>query len=216
MPILLPTRNRKSNIKRFLECYKSTGAKEPVVLLTDEDDPIDYEKIIKKSGLANISFESKKRMTIGLRMNDYFYKNRNEEYYALIADDVVPETESWDAKMKAACLPDKLVWASDGLQNENLPTHPFIGGELVRKLGWIAYPGLNHCFVDNVWRDIAYFGKRGVYMPDVKLTHYHWINKKAEKDSTYNEQPSLRLDHIVYEEFREYGINPMIEMLKNI
>jgi len=184
--IIIPTRGRPDNIRRFVVAYKKTLATEPFTLLLDNNDEKKEDYYPHLEGLDAWCVLDDTNNGIAGRMNDFFEKNPDKEYYAIIGDDVVPETTEWDQRMKEACLPDKICWAHDGIQNGGLPTHPFIGGDLVRSLGWIAHPKLKHMYVDNVWRDITVQEKNGVYLDDVRLIHHHYVNNKAEMDDVYS------------------------------
>lgn len=197
MPILMPTKSRPQNVKRFFEAYKKTLAVEQVVLLIDDDDKYlpDYMNLG-----TDFYFYLNKADGIGGLMNLFYEDNPNESYYALIADDVLPETEHWDIILKHGCLETGgITWGADGIQNEGLPTHPFINGNLVRKLGYIAHPKLKHCFIDNCWH-IAAKIIGGGYYPNIKMTHMHYLNGKAHMDDTYKNQPSMKDDHDVFDE----------------
>jgi hypothetical protein len=131
-------------------------------------------------------------------MNQYFRINPNEEYYALMADDVLPETEHWDIILKEGLKDCAITWACDGIQNEGLPTHPFLNGDVVRKLGYIAHPELKHCFIDNCWYIMGQIlGHK--YYPNIKLTHLHHLIGKAPLDETYKNQPSMSEDAATFQ-----------------
>lgn len=198
--IILPTRGRPESIRRFMSAYEATGAEEPVMLLVDHDDP-SYDTLA-----MHPKFSIKKmppHSGIGDCFNHAFKDFPSEEYYGIVADDVVPQTPGWDQLLKAACLPYGMSWGNDGVQGGNLCTHPFIAGDVVRRIGWLAAPGIKHWFVDNVWKDIAGVLGGGNYLPDVKMTHYHVLNGLAEMDDTYLSQPSREKDLQSFIAFRQ-------------
>ena len=139
--------------------------------------------------------------TVGEIFAKVFEKYPTEAYYGMVADDVVPETSGWDVIMAETCQPDKIVWGYDGIQNDNLPVHPFIGGDLLRQLGWWAAPGLKHWFVDNVWKNMADALQCGVYLPQVRMVHHHHVNGKAVMDKIYRDQPDHAADQRAYQKF---------------
>ncbi len=183
---------RPHNLKRFVEAYKATGATLPIHVMLDAADAINYKDVEVPPNFKRCSVPAGTR--IGSMYQILYHNFPNEEYYGIIADDVVPETPGWDVILKDACLPNKISWGFDGIQNGRLPTHPFIGGELVKKLGWWAPPGIQHWFIDNVWKIIADELGVGVYLPEVRMMHHHPVNKKAEDDDTYKNQPDHQAD----------------------
>lgn len=219
MPILIPTKGRPQNIERFASMYKLTKATEPVVLLLDGDDRYlaDYFNNQRASNFwCWVAPDSDNG--IGGIMNEYFRRFPDEEYYAILADDVVPQTEHWDIILKQACLESRgLAWGDDGLQGAGLPTHPFICGDVVRALGYIAHPKLKHCYIDDCWLAIAnVIG--GQYMPNIKLTHFHHLNGKAQLDETYLSQPPIQDDASAFREIQQPYLLELLtakEKLKN-
>lgn len=195
--VLLPTKGRPLSLKRFITRYHLTACVTPVLLIFDESD-------IKSGIYDNIGWHPAcfKVMVVpeGTRIvkafNEAFLQNPDKDFYGIMADDVVAETDEWDKKLANACANDKLSYGDEGIDRtethntKHFPTHPFIGGDLVRKWGFIAPPVLNHFYADNWWYDAA----EQAPMPDVKMTHYHFKNGKAEKDDTYKNRPNSEID----------------------
>lgn len=211
--LILPTKGRPQNLKRFVRSYLDTAATLSINVIFDAADAYRYDDIQTPSHWKRISAPAGTR--IGEIFNLIFKKYPDEDYYGMVADDIVPQTHLWDIVLRDSCLPDKIAWACDGLQNENLPVHPFIGGELVRKLGWWACPGLKHWYVDNVWKNLANALNCGVYLPNIKMTHLHPANGSAPYDRTYNEQPSHTADEICYINFLQNDFQQTVDRVKN-
>ena len=210
--LILPTKGRPGNLRRFVHNYYVTGGTLPVWVVLDAADGSGYNDVKLPDHWKRISVPS--GTPLGGIFDRIFKKYPNESYYGMIADDVVPQTMQWDTMMADLCQPDKIVWGMDGIQNEKLPVHPFIGGDLLRKIGWWAAPGLKHWFVDNVWKHIADSLNCGVYLHDVKMTHLHHINGNAAMDRTYREQPDHKADQRVYEKFMNEQFSGVIDRVK--
>ena len=211
--LILPTKGRPLNLKRFIRAYNDTKAVIPIWLILDASDGYRYNLIETPPHWKRVSVPS--GTPLGGIFERIFKKYSNEAYYGMVADDVVPETEHWDSIMMEACQPDKIVWGCDELQNERLPVHPFIGGDLVRKLGFWAAPGMKHWFVDNAWKAIADALGCGIYMPNVKMIHRHYVNGRAPMDKTYQEQPNHMADQIAYQKFMNERFHDLIKRLKS-
>ena len=199
--IVLPTKNRPKNLERFVHQYYITGATLPVYVVFDAADAWKYNGVKTPDHWKRISAPA--GTPIGEIFNLIFKKYPNEDFYGMVADDVLPQTMIWDIVLRDSCLPDRISWGWDGLQNENLPVHPFIGGDLVRKLGWWAPPGIKHWFVDNAWKSLTLALNNGVYLPNIKMEHLHPVNGKAPTDRTYEEQPSHGADQAAYARFMQ-------------
>jgi hypothetical protein len=152
---------------------------------------------------------------IGDIFNNIFRYYPNEEYYGIMADDVMPETFRWDILLREACLPDKIVWGWDGGHDESLPRHPFIGGDLVRRLGFLSVPGVKHWYVDNGWQDIALGLGCGMYLPEIRMTHQHHTTGRAQNDRTYTQQPDPQADEITYKKWKKENLPLLLERLRS-
>lgn len=210
--IILPSIYRPDNVRRFFHYYKETGATLPVWLVLDSDNSwfygdIELPKLCRK---VRVSPGTK----IGDIFNIIFKYHPNEDYYAILADDVVPTTFRWDIILKEAAGRDRIAWGYDGGCDETLPRHPFIGGDLVRKLGFIAVPGVKHWFVDNGWKDLSQALNCGEYRPEVRMTHMHYTIGKSPRDRTYDEQPDPRTDEMTYRMWRERNFPEIIARIK--
>lgn len=188
----IPTRGRPHNIKRLIAHSKPTCK---ALLILDSDDFHHYMDITLP---MSWSFVVWKRDTVGNHLNRAFAEYPNEPYYALGADDILPDL-FYDLRLEALITPDDIIWPDDGLEGKC--THPVIGGNLVRKRGWIAYPNLKHFYIDTVWGDIAKeIGATGLV--NVALNHMHFSNGGAPMDKTYKERPSAAADKAIYDSYR--------------
>lgn len=205
--IILPTIYRPESLRRFIHHYAASCATLPIYVVFDAANVFQYGDVTLP--------EHWKRCTVptGSRLGDIFtlmfQALPNEEFYGMVADDVVPETKEWDLKLRDACQPDKIAWGFDGGKNETLIRHPFIGGDLVRRLGFWSAPGLKHWFIDNAWTDIAQGLNCGVYLPEIRMRHHHYTNGLAQKDRTYESQPNTRADEIAYQMWRRMKVCPV-------
>jgi hypothetical protein len=201
--ILFPTRSRAWALQRFIDNYKVTGATLPVMVIIDTDNTDHYKGVIGNLPEGFTIFYNSVIRNLRDAVNLAFQFYPNEDYYGIVADDIVPHTDEWDVKLAEACKPHYIAWPNDGIwgkQNHNpeLPTHPFIGGDLVRALGWIISPYTQRHCADFVWRDLADELGIGKPMSDIFLQHVHWQTSQAPFDSTYALQPSAQKDHDSY------------------
>lgn len=184
---ILPSRGRPRNLSRFLDASLDTDQQARTLVYLDEDDPAlgEYRKINypdwwvvhmgKPVGLAGV-------------YKWVFETFPNLDYYGFLGDDLIPQTKHWDKKLIDAAGADGISYGDDGHWGEKLATHPCIGGELVRRMGWLCYPGLKKLFIDTVWHTVGAKLRRLHYLPDVKLEHMHYLFGKAEHDETYGDQ----------------------------
>ncbi len=212
--IILPTKGRPDSLRRFIRVYNETDARLPIHVIFDAADAYRYNDVQTPPHWKRVSVPA--GTPLGGIFDMVFKKYPNEDFYAMVADDVLPETKGWDVILAGLCYPDKIAWGMDELQNEKLPVHPFIGGDLIRKLGWWSAPGLKHWYVDNVWKHLADTLNCGVYIQDVKMTHLHPVNGRAAIDRTYREQPDHQEDGRNYQKFMQNDFLRVIERVKTL
>lgn len=197
---ILPTRGRPEGLKRFVEaCERTRAWGWPCRVRVDADDPA-------LPGYHALALPPWFTLRVGPRisnapsLNEQFAAEPSWSFYGVLADDVVPETVGWDRALIVAAGRDGVAFANDGIQGSKIATHPVLGGDFVRSLGFIALPGLKRLYADNVWTEIA--KDRGVlrYVPDVSVRHLHFSNG-APMDETYK-KPEGDADRAIYERWQ--------------
>ena len=203
---------RPKSLERFVSNYHKTKCTLPVHIVLDADDAHHYESVDLPIHFKTICAPA--CMRLGAIYNAVFKTYPNESFYGMVSDDVIPETDEWDVKLAAACKPDKMAWPNDGFAPERMPTSPFLGGELVRKLGFWSPGDMQHWYTDNAWADIAYGLGKAVYCADINLIHYHPVNGNAPRDATYTNQPNHSLDKIAYDNWKRNSFPSILERMK--
>ncbi len=184
---ILPSRGRPHNLRRFLNAALDTDQQARTLVYLDEDDPTlgEYRKIdYPHWWIVHVG----QPVGLGGVYKWVFETFPNLDYYGFLGDDLIPRTKHWDKELIDAAGIGDISYGDDGNWGEKLATHPCVGGELVRHMGWLCYPGLNKLFIDTVWHTVGITLGRLHYLPDVKLEHMHYIFGKAEHDETYGDQ----------------------------
>ena len=182
--ILLPSKNREYNLKRFIQACEDTQVVEKHVIILEYGDssvnltiPENWEMRCYSGGNGAAS-----------HFNKIFEEFPNEEYYAFLADDVIPRTKNWDIELKTNCLEYLYAWPEDGERGEKFASHAFISGRLVRAVGKLNPLDLDHFGFDNFWFHLAKDLGVGKFCKNVLVEHMHPRLGKATIDSTYKEQ----------------------------
>lgn len=211
----LPTRGRPDKLARFLDGYTTTGAAAPVRMRLDQDDPdLDaYLEIILPPSWVRVI---RPRVPGGANAAhaEMLAEHPDLDWYGLLADDVIPRTDGWDKALLEAAGKDKLAYADDGFQGANLATHPVLGGDLVRAIGWICCPAVGHNYADTCLHLIAQKSGRDVYLPHVKLEHMHPLAGKAKEDATHRYAQDFVRDTWAFYKWRGRSLRPIVERLK--
>lgn len=127
------------------------------------------------------------------------------DYVGFMGDDHLPRTPHWDQRICEALhrLGTGIVYKNDLLQCEKLPTVGFMTTDIVRALGYMAPPCLEHMFVDNFWLDIGRAIRRIKYLGDVVIEHVHPAAGKAPMDASYETtSPMMITDGKAYAEYK--------------
>jgi len=174
----------------------------PAVVMLDEDDPCLAGYLVPLRKVRDWVCEIGPSGGLSEIYNRAFECFPDEDWYGLLCDDVVPETDFFDLLLIEAAGLDGFAFGDDGINGERHATHFVIGGDLVRSMGWLSLPGLERIYIDTVWNEIA--KDRGVYryLSNVNLTHHHFSNGKALIDKTYKKSNKAS-DFTIYQAWQQ-------------
>lgn len=191
--LLVPTRGRPSNIKRFAESVRETAETDnwEFVWAVDEDD--------MPSATAIAEFGSEQhRLLIGPRKptpqlwNDCWHAARGD-IYGMVNDDMIFRAQGWDRMIEQAFQTrgDRilLVFGPEGIHNGAVSTVQFLSKEWTDVLGYFMPEHFGHDFIDTWMNDCAVAIDRRLYVPELFLEHLHWCHPTAgvQRDRTYDE-----------------------------
>lgn len=196
--IVLPSRGRPWHLMEAIASIQanSTGLCDILVCL-DNDDPtagwLQQARVTTVQGPRR-SFIQWVNAGVMAFVHDYWA-------FAWGADDVRFTTKGWDELLlKHLTQKDDIVYGPDGIQNEKLPTHPFVGCAYPRALGYFIYPELKHYFADNWFMHVGRARKKLKYVPELQLEHRHHCRDHTRNDQVYKEADTryAKADGLVY------------------
>jgi hypothetical protein len=180
--IVVPSRQRPDNAHRLLDAIEDTASSPVDVLFAvDEDDPTldeypaEYTRVVQGGSMVAALNEV---ATV---------EAENYPYIGFLGDDTLPH-KFWYGKIIYALESRKysIVYPNDLIQGENLPTSVFMSSEVIKALGFMAPPTLNHLFVDNYWKTLGTSSQNLIYVDDAIIEHLHPLVGKAEQDAVYD------------------------------
>lgn len=183
---ILATRNRVENCRRFIVGWNQSQASTPVYVRIDDCDPV-VQELLSLPWPATFSIHVGPRQGLCAAMQEMFHAHPAEPWYGILADDLVPHTLKWDQWLVERAGSGAISYPNDLGRKTKLPTHPCVGGDLVRAQGWFGLPVVHHYCVDSVYR---YIGEQlGVKyrLDDVIVEHVHYSEKKSQRDHLYKE-----------------------------
>ena len=184
---LLPSRRRVANLTRFFAAYKATGGTTPGMVLVDVTDYQDnlaaYDAMELPLGW---SFYWTHGETQGEKIAEIWDQVVDCSWLGLIGDDCVPETPGWDKRLIDKLDGANFVACDDGWQAPKRVGNCWaISGPLVRAVGYIFPPGLQHLFVDDVWETIGREAGCWRCLYGVMVRHQHVMKGEAPADDTH-------------------------------
>jgi hypothetical protein len=213
MLLIVPTRSRPDGFRRLVEAIRFTCDGDPQVLAClDTDDAHQYEPI------QGVWYLIKERQRFVGWTNEAACLFANDfRCLAAIGDDCVPLTTGWDTAVLATLdeLGTGFCYGNDLLQGETLPTACFMTTDIVRTLGYMQPPVMNHLYADNFWLEFGLAINRIRYLPDVVIEHLHPSVGKAPSDAVYEASAAgTERDRIAFERYMREGFEADVAKMR--
>jgi len=205
----VPTRGRPAKASELSDAFHETAVSKEawLVLVIDEDDP-DYDAYRKIKNADEVLVVPPGRPGMGDALNEAAREicaRRSTKIIGFWGDDHTPRTMGWDAAVVSAFnRGSRIIYGNDLLQGENLPTAVFMDAQIVRQLGYMSPPGLQHLWIDNAWLEWGRQIDAIEYLPKMIIEHVHPLAEKAKWDDGYERvnAPSLfDADKIEFERY---------------
>ncbi len=177
--LIVPTRGRPGQLRRFLDSVAGTAAhpeRVEVVLVTDSDDPaslVTYPRLAVRHAVGPPG------RTMGA-LNNAGFAASTGRYVMLMNDDITVRTRGWDA-IALRCFqrfpdPFMLLHVNDTLMRDHLCTFPLTSRAFYELCGEVCPPAYRRYRIDDHIEDVfnlmAVAGERRVvYLPDVVFEH---------------------------------------------
>lgn len=189
--IFVPTRGRRALLEEF---FSVSAPSLPGYVVIDDDDR-SYDGMTLPEGWLWLIGPRAPLVQI---VNRAFRAFPDERFYAVVGDDMRFERPSWDRALAEEAGAANIAWGDDGVKGARLCACAFIGGELVRRMGWLAHPAFGHLYADTVWHSIANATGRARYRPDIRFRHLR------VEDRTFAER-SIAGDKAIFEQLKKSG-----------
>lgn len=210
---IFSTRSRLENCKRFIKSWEDTEALTPVYVRLDDCDP-QLLKLLNLPWPKTFIINVGPRVRLSQAMQELFIKYPNEEWYGMLADDLIPRTKHWDQKLIDRAVPNNISYANSIHEDPKLICHPCVGGDLVRLVGFFGLPAVTHFGTDTVWQQIHHEFNRNNRLDDVILEHAHFVYNQSVLDKTYEESQKLKDQD--KKNFRHWKKNTFPEIIEKI
>lgn len=215
LAVLVPSRERPHNIARLIDAMNKTCRGDTTLIVgVDEDDPY-LDEYLAFNG-CEVALND--RMALVAWLN-YLATANMDDYRLLghIGDDNVPRTVGWDVRIMESLERNLFCFGDDldpGRAPGSLSIHIFMQSAVIRRLGYMGPPQIQHMYVDPVW--YAWGKATSIeFLPDVVLEHMHYtISGKAQNDASYEHSTGLiPSDCTNYNDYCDTGLNADIGKL---
>lgn len=194
LAVLVPSRARPANVIRLIESFRATcrGDTQLVIGLDADDDTIDVEW---SERFPDIEFVVEEGLRYVVAWINQLAVPRADQYRFIgtIGDDNVPRTVGWDVRVAESLANHHFCFGDDlypGRATGTLCCHVFMRSEVIRALGYMGPPSIQHMYVDPVW--MAWGQATSIeFLPDVVLEHMHFSALKSPSDPTYMASDAL-------------------------
>ena len=137
----------------------------------------------KSSAFTELIVNYDKDKTITEIFNKEFQENNDADFYMMLNDDIIFQTNLWD---KVLANKGKISYGDDSIEGGLKCQFPMIDGDIVRALGWLQMPKLNKYCGDVVWRLIGEQCGILKYFHDVKIEH-QWHESQVDREFLIND-----------------------------
>lgn len=211
---ILATRTRVENCERFITGWNESQATTPVYVRLDTCDPF-LDQMRSLPWPKEFCIHVGARQGLRAAMEEMFQAHPTEPWYGILADDLIPRTHKWDQLLVECAGLKKISYPNDMGRKTKLPTHPCVGGDLVRAQGWFGLPVVRHYCVDSVYRYIGDHLGIKHRLDNVVVEHVHYSEKKSERDGLYRETSVFKdADDGAYAEWLRTKGPALIQRLK--
>ncbi len=184
--VLIPSKNRPKEFKRFIESLLNTADKPEsieIILYLDESENLNYENHPQVRTMHG-------NLKILSQMYNLCATSAKGDIWFLAADDIKSWTTSWDSSVisiyEQSSDPFRVIHGNDLSPNaQNFGTHFFIHRLWFETLGYI-FPKNENIFASDLWMtNLAKIINKDTYIPTIVMEHLHPSWGKAPLDSVY-------------------------------
>lgn len=206
--VVFPSRGRPDAARQMLDTFIATRTLPDthIILVGHKSDP-EY-KSYKKLPCFVTSFEEGTTLPAKLNLAAKEYA-AEYDYIHFIADDARYRTFGWDDIITGGMREKNSAFGyANDLARDDLPNHVFADVRAIKALGWFAFPGSQHLYLDDAWGALGRATSLQ-YFPDVVIEHMHPFYEKAPLDASYTETNSeerYKQDGVAYDQWLRFRL----------
>ena len=217
---LLPTRNRPKAVEALIAAMRATGEVPETAAMVD--GPM-YQ--IEWPSNWHI-YESFGHLEMQRALNALLRHHPSEKTYGILTDQSRPITPEWASKLEAAAGDWNIAMCNTTKPRTNprtglrRVTTICVGGDLVRRIGWIWLDRVCHLYGDDAWEDIGYALDCIKFVPEVVIQALLKRDGEVEIDANHHRkwkgQSYMATDAAAFDKWKATEFPALIERLKNV
>lgn len=221
MLVVVPSRGRPENIKRFIAALHKTNAKVDLIVGVDDDD-IKLPEYKELENQLNFKLVIGPREKFAKTVNRIMMSNFTKyKYLSWMGDDHVTITLGWDEAYRNELdrLNVGVVYGNDLVMGQEIATELAFTSNIVGVLGYAIPQGFIHLYVDNYFMELGRAIGKLSYLNDIVVQHMHPSAGTALEDLTYREANSPENwtnDKIRFEKYIKEELPLDVEKLREI
>jgi hypothetical protein len=205
--LLVPTRGRPANVKRFLDSAAETaGGEWEAVFYVDADDPTLTETCEAITGRQNTCVVVGERIVLSAMWNKCADRAWGD-ILGHMGDDIVFSSPDWVPMVEAQfdSSDDKILFVHgrDGCHDARFGTHGFVHRKWMETLDYFVPPLFSSDWNDQWLNDLANALDRRVFLPGLYTRHMHYVFGLADRDATYAEREQRGAQDNVMQLYRD-------------
>ena len=230
MITLVPSRNRKELLTRFLQSAVDANTTTDGIILIDEEDweRNDYKTIVSTPGPYR--FEVTKSKTMSDKIREIWPKLKDYKSVCLLNDDHFILTKDWDKKVQTKLTGYNFISTNDNWRSPQKASGATVWSmDLLNAVEWPIYPpGMIHLFIDDLWEYLGYMTGCWNIDHSVTIEHLHPLTGRMAVDKTFIEtygtnvpqdfpkSPVWQNDQKVYLEIRQKQSREIINKIRTL
>lgn len=183
---IIPTLSRPENVAELLKQASALDDSKGIVFVNGMEYAEEYKSLITLPAGWQMKLHPENIGALGA-LNWLLEEYPDEPFYGFIGDDEFVYSKDWNTQLTEAAGSWNISHANDGWQSaQRIHSYVCIGGDLARKVGYLAVPGCWHWFgFDAMWEAIAQHLPIRNFVEKVETEHRHFMAHKVAKDTCY-------------------------------
>lgn len=218
--VVVPSLDRPAHLREFFNCYRATESVIPGIVMIDGSDwrarSAEYSDIeLPERWKILVGYG----VTMGAKINEHWDLIEAADFCIILNDDHRVKTKNWDTKIAIQLTGKNIVSTNDGWRSPaTLAGAISYSGDVLRTIGWMFPPGVQHLYHDDVWQKLGSGADCLSCDMSILVEHDH-VFKNGKEDETHKKVYSPERwtkDGAAYERWVKEDFEKDLEKLRRL